>query len=47
VSSARRELFPELADDVVLDIEEDPFADEEATGETATEADEAEEVMGE
>lgn len=46
VSSARRELFPELADELVLDIEEDPFADEEATGETATDADEAEEVMG-
>jgi len=29
VSSARQELFPELADDVVLDIEEDPFADAE------------------
>ena len=47
VSSARRELFPELADDVLLDIEEDPFADEEATGETAMDADEAEEVIGE
>lgn len=27
VSSARRDLFPELADDVVLDIDEDPFSD--------------------
>jgi DNA repair exonuclease SbcCD nuclease subunit len=35
VSSARQELFPELADDVVLDIEEDPFADVE-TGEEAS-----------
>jgi len=38
VSSARQELFPDLADDVVLDIEEDPFADaetdEEASGDT-------------
>jgi exonuclease SbcD len=38
VSSARQELFPELADDVVLDIEEDPFVDvetgEEASGDT-------------
>ncbi|UHQ99202.1 metallophosphoesterase (plasmid) [Natrinema zhouii] len=30
VSSARHKLFPELTDDVVLDIEEDPFADAEA-----------------
>jgi copper homeostasis protein CutC len=30
VSSARQELFPDLADDVMLDIEEDPFADAEA-----------------
>jgi DNA repair exonuclease SbcCD nuclease subunit len=39
VSSARQELFPELADDVVLDIEEDPFVDadtvEESFDETA------------
>jgi len=27
VSSARRDLFPELADNVVLDIDEDPFSD--------------------
>ncbi len=27
ISSARRDLFPELADDVVLDIDEDPFDD--------------------
>jgi len=36
VSSARQELFPELTDDVVLDIEEDPFADAD-TGEEASE----------
>ena len=36
VSSARRELFPELTDDVVLDINEDPF-DEEDTPTTETE----------
>ena len=29
ISSARRDLFSELADDVVLDIDEDPFADDE------------------
>lgn len=29
VSSARRDLFPELADNVVVDIDEDPFRDEE------------------
>jgi DNA repair exonuclease SbcCD nuclease subunit len=33
ISSARRDLFPELADGVVLDIDEDPFT----TGEEATE----------
>ncbi|THE64880.1 metallophosphoesterase [Salinadaptatus halalkaliphilus] len=35
VSSARQELFPELTDDVVLDIEEDPFADAETGEETS------------
>ncbi|WP_436903547.1 metallophosphoesterase family protein [Halovenus halobia] len=51
VSSARQELFPELADDVVLDIEEDPFIDDEAAeeasdGTTDDEAEgETEEVM--
>jgi DNA repair exonuclease SbcCD nuclease subunit len=34
VSSARRDLFPELADDVVLDIDEDPFSDTDVDGET-------------
>lgn len=56
VSSARRDLFPELADDVVLDIDEDPFDDGDAaetasdaveTEESRAEADEAAEVMNE
>ena len=34
VSSARRDMFPELADDVVLDIDEDPFSDAHADGAT-------------
>ncbi len=52
VSSARRNLFPELADGVVLDIDEDPF-DDGNTAETAgseesrTEADEAAGVVNE
>lgn len=32
VSLARRDLFPELADDVVLDIDEDPFTDSDLEG---------------
>ncbi|GAB7020288.1 DNA repair exonuclease [Halostagnicola bangensis] len=55
VSSARRNLFPELADDVVLDIDEDPFADGGAAGtesgtageESPAEADEATGVVNE
>lgn len=56
VSSARRDLFPELADGVVLDIDEDPFDDEDTAGsESADKADdeprdeteEIEEVMSE
>ncbi|MFC4540796.1 exonuclease SbcCD subunit D [Halosolutus amylolyticus] len=51
VSSARRDLFPELADDVVLDIDEDPFADGDAAEtegeESRTETDEAAEVVNE
>ncbi|WP_049924107.1 metallophosphoesterase family protein [Halopiger djelfimassiliensis] len=58
VSSARRDLFPELVDDVVLDIEEDPFDDgdgdiETTTSETAgdeesdSETDETAEVVSE
>ncbi|WP_233357311.1 metallophosphoesterase [Halococcoides cellulosivorans] len=35
VSAARRELFPDRADEVVLDIEEDPFDDGDAAGESA------------
>ncbi len=52
VSSARRDLFPELADDVVLDIDEDPFSDTDADSETepgdgerSGEADDEAEVM--
>jgi hypothetical protein len=51
VSSARRELFPELADDVVLDIDEDPFSntdtdgEESGDGEPSGEADDEAEVM--
>jgi len=48
VSTARRDLFPDLADGVVLDIEEDPFAGDEDDGgaesETPAESDEAVEV---
>jgi hypothetical protein len=36
VSSARQELFPDLADDVVLDIEEDPFVNDETDEETSS-----------
>lgn len=42
VSSARRDLFPELADDIVLDIDEDPFSDTDPDEET--ESDEVEPV---
>ena len=52
VSSARRDLFPELANDVVLDIDEDPFSDADAEGEAepgdgepSGEADDEAEVM--
>lgn len=52
MSSARRDLFPELANDVVLDIDEDPFSDADAEGETepsdgepSGEADDEAEVM--
>jgi hypothetical protein len=52
VSSARRDMFPELADDVVLDIDGDPFSDADADGETESgdgepskEADDEAEVM--
>jgi hypothetical protein len=52
VSSARRDLFPEMADDVVLDIDEDPFSDTDAAGEMESgagepggEADDEAEVM--
>jgi len=52
VSSARRDLFPELADDVVLDIDEDPFSDRDSgdetnsgDGEPSREADNEAEVM--
>lgn len=45
VSSTRRDLFPELADDVVLDIDEDPFADATADGEPAP-SDEADDDSG-
>jgi DNA repair exonuclease SbcCD nuclease subunit len=31
ISAARRDLFPDVADDVVLDIDDDPFADDEDT----------------
>ncbi len=49
ISSARRDLFPELADEVVLDIDEDPFNDTEGVaspgeavdGESPIEADDA------
>lgn len=34
VSAARRELFPDIADDVVVDIDEDPFADADAGSES-------------
>ena len=37
VSAARQELFPELADDIVLDIEEDPFADADTAEESIDE----------
>ncbi len=55
VSSARRDLFPELADDVVLDVDEDPFDDggaaetesDTAGEESRAEADEAAEVVNE
>ena len=52
VSSARRELFPELADNIVLDIDEDPFLDSDPDEETdsgeresAEEGDDEAEVM--
>jgi len=52
VSSARRDLFPELADDVMIDIDEDPFSDVDAGGgmesgddESGGEADDEAEVM--
>jgi len=52
VSSARRDLFPELVDDVVLDIDENPFSDTDADSETESgdgepggEADDEAEVM--
>ena len=38
VSSVRQELFPDLADDVVLDIQKDPFADAEAGEEASGDA---------
>ncbi len=49
ISSARRDLFPELTDNVVLDIDEDPFDDtkgsespgEPIDGESPAEADDA------
>lgn len=56
VSSARRELFPELADDVVLDIDADPFdggeveetAPDDVVGEESrTETDEVAEAVNE
>lgn len=37
VSAKRQELFPELADDIVLDIEEDPFADADTAEESIDE----------
>lgn len=36
VSERRRELFPDLTDDVVIDVAEDPFADRESVAEAAT-----------
>ncbi|TKX79888.1 metallophosphoesterase [Halorubrum sp. SD626R] len=33
ISSARRDLFPDLADGVVLNVDEDPFVDDEVDGE--------------
>ncbi len=52
VSSARRKLFPELTEDVVLDINEDPFSASGSNGETnpndgelGGEADDEAEVM--
>jgi hypothetical protein len=38
ISSARRDLFPDLADGVVLNVDEDPFADEESDEERPDEA---------
>jgi DNA repair exonuclease SbcCD nuclease subunit len=59
VSSKRRELFPELTDDVVVDVDEDPFegeasdsteddrADSTGEGESRSGADQREEVVNE
>ncbi len=41
VSSARQELFPELSEGVVLDIDEDPFATEDEAIETRDKQDDA------
>jgi len=38
ISSARRDLFPDLADAIVSDIDEDPFVDDEETTETQDDA---------
>jgi hypothetical protein len=46
ISAARRDLFPDVADDVVLDIDDDPFADDEDTAGERESPGEADDTVG-